>query len=149
MLLDGVRRYGAGNWENILCSYHFHLKRTAVDLKDKYRNILRTQQRQRTTRQPQHLHADVLPSANPASTAHPRNHTTFSDFPVVPQVHVLPTSPLCPLEHSPHLATPMGSAEELAVRAPSRMKLTRLLCPYDVEPSSALRQNCRPQSSLV
>lgn len=41
MLLDGVAVYGAGNWKKILNSYHFHWKRTAVDLKDKYRNMTR------------------------------------------------------------------------------------------------------------
>lgn len=45
MLLDGVKQYGAGNWKCILRSYSFHTKRTAVDLKDKYRNILRARER--------------------------------------------------------------------------------------------------------
>lgn len=49
MLIEGVRRYGAGNWKKILSSYEFHVKRTAVDLKDKYRNILRAQERERST----------------------------------------------------------------------------------------------------
>lgn len=47
MLLEGVARYGAGNWKKILSSFQFHHKRTAVDLKDKYRNILRAQERAR------------------------------------------------------------------------------------------------------
>lgn len=41
MLLEGVRLFGVGNWKKILNTYQFHLKRTAVDLKDKYRNITR------------------------------------------------------------------------------------------------------------
>lgn len=48
MLLDGVNRFGAGSWKKILLSYNFHIKRTAVDLKDKYRNILRAQERERS-----------------------------------------------------------------------------------------------------
>lgn len=45
MLLDGVRVYGVGSWKKILNSYRFHWKRTAVDLKDKYRNITRAKLR--------------------------------------------------------------------------------------------------------
>lgn len=45
MLLDGVRVHGVGNWKKILVSYRFHWKRTAVDLKDKYRNITRAKMR--------------------------------------------------------------------------------------------------------
>lgn len=45
MLLEGVRVFGAGNWKKILNSYRFHWKRTAVDLKDKYRNITRAKMR--------------------------------------------------------------------------------------------------------
>lgn len=45
MLLDGVRAFGVGNWKKILNSYQFHWKRTAVDLKDKYRNITRAKMR--------------------------------------------------------------------------------------------------------
>lgn len=41
MLLEGVRLFGVGNWKKILNTYQFHWKRTAVDLKDKYRNITR------------------------------------------------------------------------------------------------------------
>jgi hypothetical protein len=37
-----------GRWKCILHAYPFHPKRTAVDLKDKWRNILRKQERQRT-----------------------------------------------------------------------------------------------------
>lgn len=47
MLLDGVRIFGPGRWKKILSSYDFHHKRTAVDLKDKYRNVLRAQERAR------------------------------------------------------------------------------------------------------
>lgn len=45
MLLDGVRVFGVGNWKKILNSYRFHWKRTAVDLKDKYRNMTRAKMR--------------------------------------------------------------------------------------------------------
>lgn len=45
MLMEGVRRFGAGNWKKILNSYQFHWKRTAVDLKDKYRNVMRAKAR--------------------------------------------------------------------------------------------------------
>lgn len=45
MLLDGVKRFGAGSWKKILSTYEFHWKRTAVDLKDKYRNILKGRER--------------------------------------------------------------------------------------------------------
>ena len=40
MLLEGITRFGCGNWKQILPSYKFHDKRTNVDPKDKYRNIL-------------------------------------------------------------------------------------------------------------
>lgn len=40
-LTDGVKKYGAGNWKKILCHYKFHWKRTPVDLKDKYRNMMK------------------------------------------------------------------------------------------------------------
>lgn len=46
-LLEGVRKHGAGKWKKILNSYSFHRKRTAVDLKDKYRNMLRARERQK------------------------------------------------------------------------------------------------------
>lgn len=45
MLMDGVRLFGVGNWKKILTSYKFHGKRTAVDLKDKYRNMTRAKLR--------------------------------------------------------------------------------------------------------
>lgn len=48
MLVDGIRKFGVGNWKRILCAYEFHEKRTAVDLKDKYRNILRAEERERS-----------------------------------------------------------------------------------------------------
>lgn len=40
----------AGKWKTILRNYPFHAKRTTVDLKDKYRNILRAREREK--RQP-------------------------------------------------------------------------------------------------
>ncbi|CAN8069977.1 unnamed protein product [Agarophyton chilense] len=49
-LLEGVRKYGAGKWKKILTCYEFHWKRTAVDLKDKYRNIIRAQEREKRKR---------------------------------------------------------------------------------------------------
>ena len=45
MLMEGVRIHGVGNWKKILNSYRFHWKRTAVDLKDKYRNMTRAKLR--------------------------------------------------------------------------------------------------------
>lgn len=45
MLMEGVRTFGVGNWKKILNSYQFHWKRTAVDLKDKYRNMTRAKLR--------------------------------------------------------------------------------------------------------
>lgn len=45
MLLEGVRVFGVGNWKKILNCYRFHWKRTAVDLKDKYRNMTRAKMR--------------------------------------------------------------------------------------------------------
>ncbi|EME26576.1 hypothetical protein Gasu2_17440 [Galdieria sulphuraria] len=36
----GISQFGVGRWKNILYSYPFHPKRTCVDLKDKYRNML-------------------------------------------------------------------------------------------------------------
>lgn len=61
MLLDGVKRFGAGSWKKILCTYEFHWKRTAVDLKDKYRNILKARDRQKKvgmqSTQEEHAHA--------------------------------------------------------------------------------------------
>lgn len=45
MLMEGVRVFGVGNWKKILNSYRFHWKRTAVDLKDKYRNMTRAKMR--------------------------------------------------------------------------------------------------------
>jgi hypothetical protein len=46
-LLQGVQRHGVGQWEPILAAHRdvFHPKRTAVDLKDKYRNVMKQQQR--------------------------------------------------------------------------------------------------------
>lgn len=41
-LVEGVRLYGAGHWKQIWKSYRFD-GRTPVDLKDKWRNILRSQ----------------------------------------------------------------------------------------------------------
>eukprot|EP00795_Rhopilema_esculentum_P001389 gene1389-15800_t len=40
-LRRGVKRYGFGNWATILRNYPFPSKRTAVNLKDKWRNIER------------------------------------------------------------------------------------------------------------
>lgn len=45
MLMEGVRVFGVGNWKKILNCYQFHWKRTAVDLKDKYRNMTRAKLR--------------------------------------------------------------------------------------------------------
>ena len=37
-LLDGVHTVGK-HWNQILCTYHFHSSRTAVDLMEKYKRI--------------------------------------------------------------------------------------------------------------
>ena len=38
-LKDGVARFGAGHWSNILQAYSFASHRTGVHLKDKWRNL--------------------------------------------------------------------------------------------------------------
>lgn len=38
-LVDGIARYGYGNWAKILASYKFHSSRNKVSLKDKARNL--------------------------------------------------------------------------------------------------------------
>lgn len=37
--VQGVKKFGAGSWARILSSYEFSESRTAVDLKDKWRNM--------------------------------------------------------------------------------------------------------------
>ena len=60
LLLEGVALYGIGNWKKILHSMDgFHPKRTPMNLKDKFRNILRARMRQAEA------------SGSPASTASP------------------------------------------------------------------------------
>ncbi|KAL6057118.1 Myblike DNA-binding domain containing protein [Balamuthia mandrillaris] len=49
-LMQGVKKYGAGNWATIRQNFTFHSRRTTVDLKDKYRNLLRAQERERQKR---------------------------------------------------------------------------------------------------
>lgn len=34
-----MERFGIGSWKKILETFRFHEKRTAVDLKDKWRNV--------------------------------------------------------------------------------------------------------------
>jgi len=46
-LLRGVEIFGVGKWTSILRNFNFQKKRSAIDLKDKYRNILRAKQRSR------------------------------------------------------------------------------------------------------
>jgi hypothetical protein len=47
LLLEGVALYGIGNWKTILNKMEgFHPKRTPMNLKDKFRNILRARMRQ-------------------------------------------------------------------------------------------------------
>ncbi|KAF6000384.1 hypothetical protein F1559_000393 [Cyanidiococcus yangmingshanensis] len=47
LLLEGVALYGIGNWKAILSRMHgFHPKRTPMNLKDKFRNMLRARMRQ-------------------------------------------------------------------------------------------------------
>lgn len=43
LLLEGVRTHGLGCWAKILSEYEFAPGRTSVDLKDKYRNLLKLQ----------------------------------------------------------------------------------------------------------
>ena len=38
-LMDGIARFGYGNWAKILASYPFHHSRNKVSLKDKARNL--------------------------------------------------------------------------------------------------------------
>jgi Myb-like DNA-binding domain len=45
MLYAGVRRCGAGKWKVILATYPFNARRTPVDLKDKWRNVLKKERR--------------------------------------------------------------------------------------------------------
>lgn len=59
-LLDGVERYGIGNWSVILGKYPFASGRTNVDLKDKYRNL----QIQQSKRAPRYL-TNIRPEALP------------------------------------------------------------------------------------
>ncbi|GJD05825.1 hypothetical protein Gasu2_02740 [Galdieria sulphuraria] len=44
-LLRGVEKYGVGKWTSILRTFAFQKKRSAIDLKDKYRNIVRAKRR--------------------------------------------------------------------------------------------------------
>jgi len=37
--VEGIERYGVGNWSAILLNYNFHDSRTNVSLKDKYRTM--------------------------------------------------------------------------------------------------------------
>jgi len=41
MLREGVSAYGLGKWAEILKAYDFHKHRTNVDLKDKWRNMVK------------------------------------------------------------------------------------------------------------
>ena len=40
-MVRGLRRHGPGKWALILSDYDFNANRTSVDLKDKFRNMLR------------------------------------------------------------------------------------------------------------
>jgi hypothetical protein len=40
-LLDGIRRYGLGNWSTILSKYKFDSVRDSISLRDKYRNMVK------------------------------------------------------------------------------------------------------------
>ncbi|GJQ13928.1 hypothetical protein GpartN1_g5719.t1 [Galdieria partita] len=44
-LLRGVDKFGVGKWTSILRTFAFQKKRSAIDLKDKYRNIIRAKRR--------------------------------------------------------------------------------------------------------
>lgn len=81
-LLLGVARFGAGNWKRILAAYKFNPKRTAVDLKDKYRNILRAEDRLRAAKAASTStapHAPATPaSSNANGTGPPRRPSGMS-----------------------------------------------------------------------
>lgn len=44
-LLEGYARFGPSRWKQILESYTFHTSRNSVDLKDKFRNLKKQQER--------------------------------------------------------------------------------------------------------
>lgn len=44
-LIRGVEKFGVGKWTSILKNFSFHKKRSAIDLKDKYRNMVRAKRR--------------------------------------------------------------------------------------------------------
>jgi hypothetical protein len=58
-----------GRWKCILHAYPFHPKRTAVDLKDKWRNILRKQERQRTGLMKEATATAAAPMSSPGDDA--------------------------------------------------------------------------------
>lgn len=107
MLLDGVRVFGVGNWKKILNSYTFHWKRTAVDLKDKYRNIMRARVRRMNASSASDLSSagsegeggGNLALSPPTSRASPM------------QCSPLRAQAVTPATFSP-LSTPSGSVEE-------------------------------------
>jgi hypothetical protein len=45
MLRAGVLRFGVGKWKHILTAYPFNVRRSSVDLKDKWRNIMKKENR--------------------------------------------------------------------------------------------------------
>jgi Myb-like DNA-binding domain len=59
MLFAGVRRFGAGKWKLILAAYPFNARRSPVDLKDKWRNVLKKEKR-RSRGGEQQLHTELL-----------------------------------------------------------------------------------------
>ena len=44
---EGVKKFGVGSWARILAAFPFDTARTAVHLKDKWRNLEKAKQNQR------------------------------------------------------------------------------------------------------
>ncbi|KAI0566073.1 MYB-related transcription factor [Gracilaria domingensis] len=129
-LLEGVRKYGAGKWKKILTCYEFHRKRTAVDLKDKYRNIIRAQEREKRQRLERSVAAEesnrvdhpaqLCNSCNRDGLALDMNDMrgNMNDG----RVAGIGCTARCPSDDV------SLNGREKRMEAPSAMKLTRLLC---------------------
>lgn len=106
MLLAGVARFGVGNWKKILSEYKFHHKRTAVDLKDKYRNILRAQERQtKAARSAAPIQYPITAQSAP-STHSSHSGASYSSQGVL--VHHPPRHYIDPRSHPPPYPHPGG-----------------------------------------
>jgi hypothetical protein len=58
-LIEGVRRFGRGNWAQIRAAFEFNTCRTNVDLHDKWR-VLTGERKRNRQRQASHLHGDEV-----------------------------------------------------------------------------------------